>query len=267
MTRDAFRPEVVAQFENDTWSRCARTYAEGFGALVGAAVDPLLEAAEVKKGDRVLDVGTGPGLVAVRAAARGAEVVGIDFSEAMIEEARLRHPELELRTASAESLPFEDETFDRVVGNFVLHHLGEPDRALGESFRVLAPGGRMALTVWADLSKLEAFGVFFAAVEQHLGSADLPHGPLFGVSDFDAFHGMVREAGFGDSTVRELPIAWRTSSLDPYLAAFADWANLGALPEAKRRAIEASVREAAEPYRSGDDFVLPNPAILITGVK
>lgn len=267
MTQEKFDPEEVAQFENATWSRCAPIYMDGFGALVKEAIGPLLDAVKIGKGDRVLDVGTGPGLVAEKAAESGADVVGIDFSEAMVAEARRLHPDLRFEEATADSLPFDDGEFDAVVGNFVFHHLGKPAQALGEAFRVLREGGRLAFTVWADLSKLEAFGLFFAAVEEHVGSADLPHGPLFGVSDFDVFHRMVRDAGFGDSSVRELPIAWRTSSLEPYLASFVHWANLSAFPGEIRDAIEATVRKSAEAYRSGEVFVLPNPAILVSAVK
>ena len=80
-------PEEVARFENATWSRCASGYMDGFGALVGEAIRPLLDEVNVNRDDRVLDVGTGPGLVAAAAAERGAEVVGVDFSEAMLAEA------------------------------------------------------------------------------------------------------------------------------------------------------------------------------------
>lgn len=267
MTREAFDPEEVARFESATWSRCAGTYVEGFGALVKEAIEPLLDEARVSEGDRVLDVGTGPGLVAASAAERGADVVGIDFSEAMVTEASRLHRGIEFRTAPAESLPFDDEGFDAVVGNFMLHHAGQPDAVLREAFRVLRSGGRAGFTVWADLSKLEAFGLFFAAVEEHVGPAELPHGPLFGVSDFDVFHRMVRSAGFRDSSVRELPIAWRTASLDSYVDSFRNWANLDALPGNARDAIEATVRERAGAYRSGDVFVMPNPAILVSGTK
>jgi SAM-dependent methyltransferase len=267
MTQGRFDPEEVARFENTTWSRCAETYLDGFGALVSEAIVPLLDEVKVRDGDRVLDVGTGPGPVAAAAAERGADVVGIDFSEAMVTEARRRYPELEFQKAAAESLPFEDGQFDAVVGNFVLHHVARPEQVLREAFRVLRSGGRVGFTVWADLPKLEAFGLFFAAVEEHAGSAELPHGPLFGVSDFDVFHGMVRRAGFGDSSVRELPIAWRTSSMDPYVASLSDWANLEAFPTKVRDGIEATVRERAGSYRSGNVFVLPNPAILIAAVK
>ena len=135
-------------------------------------------------------------------------------------------------------------------------------------FRVLRSGGKVGFTVWADLPKLEAFGLFFAAVEKHAGpSADLPHGPLFGISDFNFFQEMMRNAGFRDSRVRELPIAWRTASVDPLIASFRDWANLDAFPEEVRKNIEATVRENIEVYRSGNVFVLPNPALLIAAVK
>lgn len=262
-----FTPEEVAEFENATWSRCVETYVDGFGALVTEAVRPLLDEVGVKDGERILDVGTGPGLVAAAAAKRGGEAIGIDFSEQMLAEARRLHPDIEFRKANAESLPFDDGEFDSVVGNFVLHHSGDPNKVLSESFRVLHDGGRIGFTVWADLPKLEAFGLFFSAVEQHAGAAELPHGPVFGVSDFDVFHQMCRSAGFRDSSVRELPIAWRTASIDPFIAAFRDWANLKAFPEQVRSRIHATVRERAASYRSGELFIMPNPAILVSAVK
>lgn len=265
--QERFGAEEVAQFENATWSRCAEGYIAGFGALVGETIGTLLDEVKVGRGNRVLDVGTGPGLVAAAAAKRGAEVVGIDFSEAMLAEARRLHPELEFQKADAESLPFNDGTFDAVVANFVLHHLGRPDEVLKEAFRVLKPGGRVGLTVWADPAKLEAFGLFFAAVEEHAGAAELPNGPLFGVSDFAVFHRMARDAGFRGSSVRELPIAWQTPSLESFLAAFRAWANLDTFPTDISNVIEATVRKNAGVYRRGDAFTMPNPALLVSAIK
>ncbi len=265
--QDQFEPEEVEQYENETWSRCAEGYMDGFGPLVAKAIEPLLDAVEVGRGHRVLDVGTGPGLVAASATERGADAVGIDFSEAMLVQARRLHPEIEFRESSAESLPFEDDEFDAVVGNFVLHHSGRPQRVLEEAFRVLREGGRTGFTVWADPSKLEAFGLFFAAVEEKAGPAELPHGPLFGVSDFKVFRKMMHDAGFRDSSVKEVPISWQMPSIDSFLAAFHDWADLDAFPEDIRVAIEGTVRERAGTYQSGDRLIVPNPAILVTAVK
>jgi SAM-dependent methyltransferase len=265
--QDRLDVEEVARFENATWSRCAQGYMDGFGALVVEAIGPLLDEAKVSGGDRVLDVGTGPGLVAATAAERGATLIGIDSSEAMLAEARRLHPEIEFRAGSAEALPFEGGEFDAVVSNFMLHHSGQPDEVLKEACRVLRPDGRMGFTVWADPSKLEAFGLFFAAVEEHAGAAELPHGPLFGVSDFAVFHEMARDAGFQNSSVRELQIDWRTPSIDSFLAALGDWVNLEAFPKNVRDAIESTVRERARVYRRGDAFIMPNPAILLSAVK
>jgi SAM-dependent methyltransferase len=142
-----------------------------------------------------------------------------------------------------------------------------PNKALKEAFRVLPPEGRMGFTVWRDLSKLEAFGLFLAAVQEHVRGAKLPHGPLFGVSDFAVFHEMARDAGFRDSSVRELQIAWRTDSIDSFLAAFRDRASLETFPDDVRHAIEGAVRERAGAYGRGGTFTMPNPAILVSAVK
>jgi hypothetical protein len=125
----------------------------------------------------------------------------------------------------------------------------------------------MAFTVWADLMKLEAFGLFFGAMERQGLAGELPHGPLFGVSDFDVYRRMTAEAGFRNPLVRELSIAWRMSSINRLLAAFADWANMSALPAEIQARVEADIRQASRVYESSGTFAIPNPAILISATK
>ena len=262
-----YSPEAVAEFENATWSRCAKSYSGGFALLTGEAIEPMLRDLTIVKEERVLDIGTGPGLVAATAAKQGAKVLGIDFSEAMVSEARRRHPELEFSHGSAESLEFQHAAFDKLTGNFVLHHSGNPSALLQEANRVLKPAGKMALTIWDDMSKLEAFGLFFAAVTEHSDGADLPHGPLFGVSDRTTLCKMVETAGFQDVQVKGLELEWKMHSIDSLLMAFYDWANMAALPEDVQHAIETSVRANAKRYLCKQGFVIPNPALLITATK
>ncbi|EDY84960.1 Methyltransferase domain family [Verrucomicrobiia bacterium DG1235] len=265
--KDKIDPVEVAKFENETWSRCASGYIEGFGALVAEAIDSILAEASVKNGTFCLDVGTGPGNTAKSASELGARTIGIDFSDTMLAEARVRNPELEFLNASAEKLPFADDEFDAVVGNYILHHSGEPEKILSDSFRVLKPGGKAAFTVWSKPEKLEAFGLFFGAVGEHLGSPDLPHGPLFGISDFDHFHHLLREAGFTKTSVRELPTVWKTPSISSYLRAFHDWANLNVVDKEIREKIEETILKSSGRYQSEGVYYIPNPSILLSGTK
>lgn len=262
-----FSPADITSFKYATWSRCAPGYEEGFANLTREAVDELLAAANIRPGHRVLDIGTGTGVVAKVAGERGAVVQGIDFSEPMVEEARRRVPGAKFQLGSAESLSFHDGAFDAVVANGVLHHLAQPDRALAEACRVLAPSGRIGCTVWADIGSLDAFGLFFAAVEQHAGAAELPHGPLFGVTDEDALSSLFTTAGFRDVKIDTVRTCWKMKSIDTLLRAFGTWAQLDAFPKDTRQAIENSVRSAASGYETKGRVVIPNPMLLISAAK
>ncbi len=259
-----FDPADVAAYEHATWSRCAPGYRSGFAALTGQAIDALLDAARVDSESRVLDVGTGTADLPSAASDRGATVAAIDFSEAMVAEARRSHPDLDIRLASAESLPFGEGSFDAVIANCVLHHLADPHQALNEAHRVLVDGGPIACTIWAPPDTLEAFGLFFSAVAQHADVPNLPHGPLFGVTDADALEALFDGAGFQGFGIERLETVWPMASIDTLLQAFGAWADLDAIPNATRTAIESTIREHAGAYRSDDGFLIPNPMLIIT---
>ncbi|MFC8732311.1 methyltransferase domain-containing protein [Luteimicrobium sp. NPDC057192] len=113
--------------------------------------DAVLDAAHVRTGDRVLDVGTGPGLLARRAArrvGRTGRVIGVDPSPTAVEAASRRSvANLAFEVGVAQRLPFDDGTFDVVVSMLALHHVGDADlgRAFREAYRVLVPGGRVVV--------------------------------------------------------------------------------------------------------------------------
>src|SRR5215471_17475152 len=95
-------------FEHQGWQKAAAQYGPGFGGVTIQAVEPLLDAAGAMQGTRLLDVACGPGYAAVRAHRRGCLPVGIDFSSAMIAEAREANPHLDFREGDAENLDFDD---------------------------------------------------------------------------------------------------------------------------------------------------------------
>jgi len=101
--------------------------------------------AGVGPGKRALDVATGTGDLAIALRGRGAEVVGLDFSEAMLELAREKAPEIRFEAGNALDLPYADAEFDAVTVGFGARNLADLDRGLAEMARVTAPGGRVVV--------------------------------------------------------------------------------------------------------------------------
>ncbi|WP_020575464.1 class I SAM-dependent methyltransferase [Actinopolymorpha alba] len=134
--------------ERRIWAGRAAAYAGTFAKLCAHTVPWLLDAAEVGPDVRVLDVGTGPGTVAVAACARGARVTAVDAEPSMVELARRSGAAVEVQVAALPELPFGDGEFDAVVCNFVLNHVGQPRAALTELRRVVRTDGWIALTIW-----------------------------------------------------------------------------------------------------------------------
>ena len=88
MASPPMNPSAFRAFEHAGWENIPTRYHDAFGNLTSQAIELLLDAVDVRSGVRVLDLATGPGYVAAAAAQRGASVVGVDFSAAMVAEAR-----------------------------------------------------------------------------------------------------------------------------------------------------------------------------------
>ena len=99
----------------------------------------------VRNGDRVLDACCGTGDLAIAARARGADVVGLDFSEAMLERAGGKSTEIEWVRGDVLALPFDDASFDAVTVGFGVRNVDDLDAGLRELRRVLRPGGRLGI--------------------------------------------------------------------------------------------------------------------------
>jgi len=147
MSTDELRARTRATWAAGDW--------DGFSILVAAVGALALERSSVEPGMRLLDVGTGTGgNVAIPAAQRGAQVVGVDVTPELFEHARRRAVaagvEVEWVEGDAQDLPFPDASFDRVISTFGAMFAPDHSRTAAELLRVCAPGGRVVMTTWVN---------------------------------------------------------------------------------------------------------------------
>lgn len=155
-------PTTSAQASNDryesprrytsrvTFDVAAEAYDRFMGRYSRHLAPQLADLADVRAGQRVLDVGSGPGALTAELVRRlGADAVAaVDPSTPFVEALRHRHPGVSAFEAAAESLPFDDDAFDTAIAQLVVHFMADPVAGLREMRRVTHPGGVVAACVW-----------------------------------------------------------------------------------------------------------------------
>jgi ubiquinone/menaquinone biosynthesis C-methylase UbiE len=133
------------------FSQVAEAYRQSFSHGDPVSLARFIDLAELRPNHRVLDIATGTGHSALAAAPHVLEVVGLDITPAMLEQARVLAAEREIRNVSfvigdAQDLPFPGSSFDRVLVRSAPHHFQQLIPALAEAYRVLRPGGAFAIS-------------------------------------------------------------------------------------------------------------------------
>ena len=235
-------------------------------ALFAPWVPTMLEAADVSRGDHVLDVACGTGVVARGAhAAVGVDgrVVGLDATEAMLTVAQRIEPGVEWRVGDACDLPFKEGSFDVVICQSGLMFFPDQVSAISEMWRMLEPGGRLAVQVWASCEAQEAFA---GVVEEHAGQAiaDQYRTP-WNLSDSAELLALFRAAGIARFDFRTEPGTAQYPTVATFLAG-ATGILVGA--DLNTHRLELDTAQALSPYIStGGALEFNEPGHIVTATK
>jgi SAM-dependent methyltransferase len=146
----------------------AASYDRFMGRYSALLSGQMADLADIGAGQRVVDVGCGPGALTAELVTRvgAANVAAVDPSAPFVEAARSRHPGVDVRHAPAEELPFEDAAFDAALAQLVVHFMQDPVAGLREMSRVTRPGGVVAACVWDHAGGTGPLGAFWRVAHE-----------------------------------------------------------------------------------------------------
>jgi SAM-dependent methyltransferase len=235
----------------------------------------MVELLEPRPGLRLLELAAGPGETGFRALARirpGGELLSTDVAPEMVEVARRHAEELGLEDVrfaveNAAGLSLPDASADAVLCRFGLMLVPEMDRAAAEISRVLRPGGRAVLAVWAS-SRLNPWMTAGGRAAVELGLVEPPDrdapGP-FRLSDPDRLRSVVAASGLEIESVEEVPVAWAASSLDEWWETAHDTSRMLATLLERLTPQEArALRARSEAYLH--EYVADDGSIAVPGL-
>lgn len=274
VTNDAVRTAAALHdaAKRRAWAGTATAYAETFAGLCEHAIPDLLDAAHARAGDRLLDVGTGPGSVALAATALDCAVTGVDPDPEMIALARDAAPGARFLVGALPDLPDSvGAGYDVIAANFVLNHVGDPRAAAAALAGMARPGGRVSVSVWplppGDAQQLWADVLAAAGVSPVTA-------PIPACRDFRRTPEGLREllAGAGLDAIQANEISF-THTADPDLwwsAVERGVAGIGAAYRSQSEDVRRAMREAfvelsAALTGPGGRLDLPARAIVAAG--
>ena len=256
--------EAVKTIQRGVWSKGDFAMIASRMQIVG---EELCESVEVTPGDQVLDVACGSGNVALAAARRFGEAVGLDYVPELLEHgrerARAEGVEVQFVEGDAEALPFDDASFDVVLTTFGSMFAPNHQQAADELLRVCRPGGRIGMGSWTPDGMI---GEMFKIVSSHAPppfKVDPP--PLWGTEEH------VREL-FGDG-VSEMRcerkyFSWRAYSPEHHVEYFREWfgptkAAFERLDEAGQAALADDLLELNRRHNMAGDRAMVAPAAYL----
>ncbi|MGZ6910401.1 MAG: class I SAM-dependent methyltransferase [Acidimicrobiia bacterium] len=258
----------------EAWGERAREVDEHGEPVTQAMLDLVV----LGPGERVLELACGPGGVGLAAAERvgpRGDVLVTDIAEEMVAIAAERAASSgmdHVRTAvmSLDALDVADGAVDVVLCREGLMFAGDPARAASEMARVLRPGGRVAVAVWAEPSVNPWLSILLDSISDQVGMPVPPPGVPgpFSLADRDALAELFAAAGFDAVTVRAVAVPSRCASFEQWWSSRVALAGpvgglLAAMSEHDVAAIRTRARAAAAAYAVGDGYELPGESLVV----
>lgn len=252
-------------------------YERFFVPAIGAPMaKDLIHRAALRPGDRVLDVACGTGVVARLAAQQvggDGSVAGLDVNPGMLAVARSATPpelSIDWHEAGAEHMPFPDDSFDLVLCQMGLQFMPEKEAALREMRRVLAPGGRLLISVPGPTPRL--FAIMGDALARHIGPQPAGFVKLiFSLYDRSEIQALVRGAGFNDVAVEAesqvIPLPAPEKFLWGYVHSTPLAATVTQVEEGRRDALEQEIVSQWQDYVTDRGLELQVRTVVATARK
>jgi SAM-dependent methyltransferase len=268
---DTDRPTVVTerwQVDDDAAAAYERYLVP---AVFGPFADRLIELAQPRPADRALDVACGTGIVARRLAPRVRHTVGLDLNAGMLAVARSNNPSIEWLAGDAAATALPDGSFDLVVCQQGLQYIPDRTAAVLEMRRLLAPGGRLALSAWRAARHNPAWLLLAEALDRHAGpkTGAIMRAPFeLGAAELRT---LVREAGFRDVAVRIRIAPVRFPSVEDLVlrqqAASPLAEPLSRLTDLARDALVQDLTRFLHEYTDHDGVSFPMQTHVVTAIR
>jgi SAM-dependent methyltransferase len=253
--REGNAPDAAALLQRRLWGSDPLGWALFAEPHNSPLFEAVLDAAQVRRGSRLLDVGCGTGAALQLAHARGASVAGIDVTPGLLAIAAERLPDAELWCGDLSKLPFPDADFDAVIGINAFQFAADPKAALVGAARVIKPGGIVAAGMFAEPERSESTTVHLAMAALSPPARDADHAP-YALSAPGNLEAAMTAAGLELFGAGEVPLSWRYATVaDAVRGLLSSAGATRAVEDVGEPTVRATIERALLPFTTSDGVV------------
>jgi ubiquinone/menaquinone biosynthesis C-methylase UbiE len=269
-------PRLQRRVQRYGWDKASKYYEDSWRQQLKPAQDRLLELADLKAGEKIIETACGTGLItfrAARAVADNGEVLATDLSEKMIERlsevaGKLNIQNITFQRMDAEALDLDDQLFDVAMDGLGMMYYPDPVKSLKEKARVLKPGGRVAVAIWGERKKC-GWADIFPIVDRQVASEVCPM--FFQQGTGNTLENSLKQAGFSEIETDRIEVGLKYGSPDDALtAAFAGGPvalAYGKFDDSVKKTVHREYLESISGYRNGDGYEIPGEFVIALAYK